>query len=165
MIQLLQLEESDIDIILDWHLSERDLCQFAGPIFQFPLTYSQFDTYLKLPNQKVCKVVDESMTLVGLCEFNFNYSIPRLSRIIIGEKSSRGKGMGKLIIQKMLHILFEDPTINKVDLNVFDWNLGAIKCYQKVGFKISESTTKPYIFQDKQWMRLNMTVTRETFIQ
>ena len=40
-----------------------------------------------------------------------------------------------MIVLKMLDIIFKDKLITKVDLNVFDWNLGAISFYQKIGFK------------------------------
>ncbi len=33
----------------------------------------------------------------------------------------------------MIFLSLSNTTINEVDLNTFDWNKGAIKCYEKVG--------------------------------
>ncbi len=37
------------------------------------------------------------------------------------------------MVQQLLDIAFIDLKQSKVELNVFDWNISAIKCYDKAG--------------------------------
>lgn len=56
---------------------------------------------------------------------------------IIGEKSMLGKGYGTLFIKEFITYLTAviDPEITTVIADPDATNLGAIKCYEKVGFK------------------------------
>ena len=91
--------------------------------------------------------------------------MPRLSRILVGEKSMRGKGFGEQIVREMTRKLFQDSSVKVVDLNVFDFNSAAIRCYEKVGFSINPITTEPLRFEGETWTRLNMILTRRHFSQ
>jgi len=73
----------------------------------------------------------------------------------------RGKGLGLHIANKMAETLFEDPTITKVDLNVFDWNKVTIKCYQNAGFQINTIDTDDLKVGNEVWKRLNMVLERK----
>lgn len=56
---------------------------------------------------------------------------------IIGEKSMLGKGYGTLFIKEFVVYLSTvvDPTITTVIADPDSANYGAIKCYEKIGFK------------------------------
>jgi RimJ/RimL family protein N-acetyltransferase len=85
-----------------------------------------------------------------------------MARILIGAKMYRGKGIGEQVVRKMVALFFEDPGVIEVDLNVFDWNTGAIRCYEKVGFKINHAHSKTLHVNGKTWALLNMQLSRET---
>ncbi len=157
MISLQPLQESDFDTFISWIENQDYLFQFAGPIFTFPLTKEQLHKYIRDPKRKSFKVIDnETNTMIGHCEFNFeNPAIPRLSRILIGDKNYRNKGYGKILVQKMTQTLLEDELINLVDLNVFDWNISAIKCYESVGFIQNEQKTIEHNNDGIIWKALN----------
>ena len=56
--------------------------------------------------------------------------------MLVGPDRLRGQGIGQAITRAVLPIAFEQLGVHRVDLNVFDYNAGAIACYQKVGFKL-----------------------------
>lgn len=56
-------------------------------------------------------------------------------RIRIGEKNYWNKGYGTLALRQITHYAFTVLGLNRLYLRVYTFNLRAIKCYQKIGFK------------------------------
>lgn len=165
MIELKPFTEYDFETFKGWVQSEEELFQFAGPIFTYPLTNEQLMDYTEMTDKRPLKVILKSTNeIIGHCELNFENGNNRLSRILIGNKELRGQKIGEQIVNKMVDLLFQDPKINEVDLNTFDWNKGAIKCYEKVGFKINHDKTDEMVVNDKTWTRLNLTLERKAYI-
>ena len=165
MISLKPFTENDFEQFKSWKLTSRDLAIFAGPIFKLPVTDEQLMDYLNRTEIKPFKVVlDHGNEIIGHCELNYGHEIPRLSRILIASHSVRGKGIGQEIVSKLAEMAFNDDSVQMVDLNVFDFNVPAIKCYQKVGFLKNEVPTLKHQFREETWTRLNMVLTREGFL-
>jgi len=55
--------------------------------------------------------------------------------IMIGEKNWRGKGVATEVINKSVQWLYENLAINQILLGVSINNIGAIRAYEKSGFK------------------------------
>jgi len=162
MIELKPFTETDFETFKGWIHNEEELFQFAGPIFKYPLTDEQLNEYVKMSDKKPLKVVLKSTNeTIGHCELNFENGNNRLSRILVGNKELRGQKIGEQIVSKMVDLLFQDPKINEVDLNTFDWNKGAIKCYEKVGFRINHDNTSEMTVNGQVWTRLNLTLKRK----
>ena len=162
MIELKAFTENDFDTFKSWIHSEEELYQFAGPIFSYPVTDEQLRNYIKMTDRKPLKVVlIATSETIGHCELNFENGNYRLSRILVGNKDLRGQKIGEQIVQKMAGLFFQDEKVNEVDLNVFDWNKRAIKCYEKVGFKINPNKTGEMLVNGKVWTKLNMILKRE----
>lgn len=161
MIRLEPFTRKDFETFKSWIKDEEELFQFAGPILSFPIVDEELQKYLETPYLKPLKVVlDSNNKSIGHCELNFENGNHRLSRILIGDKTLRGQKVGEQIVQKMVELFFQDPKVNEVDLNVFDWNVGAIKCYEKVGFTINHENTDTMVVNGKTWTRLNMSLKR-----
>ncbi len=60
---------------------------------------------------------------------------------------SRGKGLGTFAINKILQYSFEELGLEKVYLEVLDFNLNAIALYEKLNFKI-EGKLRQHIVKD-----------------
>jgi RimJ/RimL family protein N-acetyltransferase len=56
-----------------------------------------------------------------------------------------GKGIGTQAIKLLLDFLFQRFSLNKIKLNVFDYNERAIKSYKKVGF-VEEGVLRQELF-------------------
>lgn len=56
-------------------------------------------------------------------------------RIRIGEKEYWGKGLGSEAINIILEYLFTRKRFNRIYLRVYDFNIRAIRCYLKNGFR------------------------------
>jgi RimJ/RimL family protein N-acetyltransferase len=147
MIRLELLEKEDLNKILEWNNGKSSdfLLQWAGPLYQFPLTINQLEDYYINDVKKVdssvfvYKIVltgtDEIIGTVELREIDKEKRVGRVCRFLIGDDSARGKGVGTIALKEILKIGFVDLNFDKITLAVFDFNEGAIKCYQKTGFK------------------------------
>jgi len=78
--------------------------------------------------------------------------------ILIGEKDLWGKGVGIEATRLMVEYGFGRLNLRRIDLGVFAEHEAAVKCYEKVGFKI-EGRMREDLFQggeykDRLWMGL-----------
>lgn len=161
MIDLKLFTENDFDTFKSWIHNEEELFQFAGPIFSYPITNQQLRDYINMADKRPLKVVLTSTNeTIGHCELNFENGNKRLSRILVGNKEMRGQKIGEQIVRKMVDLLFQDPKVNEVDLNTFEWNEGAIRCYEKVGFKINHANTSKMTINGNVWTKLNLILKR-----
>ncbi|WP_306352013.1 GNAT family N-acetyltransferase [Flavobacterium sp. '19STA2R22 D10 B1'] len=160
MIKLELFEREDFDRLIGWIPNEELLMQFAGPDFTYPLTTTQLEKYVDNPNAKIFKVVEiDSNTVVGHAELMVNNkNLVKLCRILVGSTAHRGKGLGQQIINALLEYSFTQLEYTKAELNVFDWNTSAIKCYEKVGFVINPSATRVTHFKENEWLAINMLI-------
>ena len=130
MISLENFSENDFEKLISWIKSEEELIQFAGSIFNFPLTKEQLENYIKIPKVNAYKLIYNNI-YIGHAEINFTKNNPpKLCRILIGDKNFRVKGLCQQIVKALLNICKEKFNSNVVELNVFDWNEGAISCYE-----------------------------------
>lgn len=147
MIKLEYLDKEGIRQIIEWNRdsSAAYLMQWAGPWFKYPLTEEQYETYFSYganyegSDTFIYKIIDEETNrMIGTIEFgkiDLCNKSAHIGKFLIGEKSYRGKGVGKEVLNKLLKMGFEKFGLHKISLGVFDFNTGAIKCYEGVGFK------------------------------
>lgn len=161
MIELIPFRKEDFSFLISWIDNEEDLIQFAGSIFTFPLTINQLDKYLLNSKRIAFKVIEKNTFVrIGHAEIYFNNNkTAKICRVLIGNPLYRGKGLGQQIIKKLVRFAFINYNVKKVELNVFDWNISAIKCYERVGFKIMNGITTTTSVNDKIWTAINMTIT------
>lgn len=138
--------------------SEELLVQVAGPIFTYPLTEMQLFTYLEDNNRYPFKVVDaDSGETIGHAEiYRHGENAGKFCRILVGDENHRGKGIGQEIISQLLTYSIDRLKMQEIELNVYDWNTSAIRCYEKVGFKLVPGKYTTIDVQDKTWKSLNM---------
>jgi RimJ/RimL family protein N-acetyltransferase len=69
----------------------------------------------------------------------------------LGERDYWGKGYGTDAMQILLRYAFEELNLNRVNLNVFEYNQRAIQSYLKCGF-VEEGRTRQAMERDgKRW--------------
>jgi len=143
--------------MIPWVSSPEELMQFAGPGFQFPLTTMQLMTSLHDSNIIPFKVSDSrENTSVGYAEIHIREQSAFLCRIIIGNKETRGKGIGTQLINLLLAYINENIETSMVELNVADFNKSAIRCYEKAGFVINPGIKTVREYNGRTWTSLRM---------
>ena len=80
---------------------------------------------------------------------------------MIIDKSKRGKGYGKEMLDLALQYAFQITGASAVQLNVFSENALAKRCYEKVGFVERRVERDVFKFKDELWSRCNMTILKQ----
>lgn len=165
MIRLEKFDATAYDTLISWVENEEALMQFAGPGFSFPLTARQLDDSLEDENRWAFKVVPENtQMMVGYCEVYLTDRAACLGRILIGDRL-RGKGIGTEIVRRLVAFSFLELGRTKAELNVFDWNTTAIKCYERVGFVVNTDRHFEREVKGQMWKALNMVLDRTRWEQ
>lgn len=159
MIRLETFGKESYEELISWICSEEQLMQFAGPAFTFPLTNEQLEISLSDKNRFAFKVVNcETNIVIGYSEIYLTHQSAYLGRITIGDKEQRSKGLGQQIVNLLLDFVFSKLEKTKAELNVFDWNIEAIKCYEKTGFVINPNKKNKRQIKTEVWTAINMTI-------
>ncbi|SHL27624.1 GNAT family N-acetyltransferase [Flavobacterium saccharophilum] len=162
MVYLEKFDKKFYSELIDSVKNAKDLMQFGGPEFIFPLTKSQIDKTLSDENRIAFRVANTSDgRTVGHCEIYFKEDSAKLGRILIIDKDQRGKGIGEQMVILLLEFIRENRKERNIELNVFDFNVGAIKCYEKVGFTINPDKKLIREVDGETWMALNMVLNLE----
>ena len=76
----------------------------------------------------------------------------------MGDKNRRGQGFGEEIVKRLVEFSFEEVDALTIELNVYEWNTSAIKCYEKVGFVVNPAISNITKFKNHEWTSINMTL-------
>lgn len=167
MIRLVPFNESDFGQLISWVDSKELLVTIAGTDFTFPLTSSQLLTYLQEEKSRSFNVVDAFKNkTIGHAEILLKEDgLCKIDKLLIGDKSNRGRGIGQAIINSLLRYSFENLEATRVELNVFDWNVGGIKCYEKCGFVRNLGKAQVFEMDGNTWTAFNMTIDKANWLE
>lgn len=162
MIHLEKFDKKFYSELINSIKNAKDLMQFGGPEFTFPLTEEQIDKTLSDENRIAFRVANSSDgNSIGHCEIYFNEDSAKLGRILIIDENQRGKGIGEKMVILLLEFILKNRKEKNIELNVFDFNIGAIKCYEKVGFIINPDKKLIREVDGETWIGLNMVLNLE----
>ena len=111
--------------------------QWAGKSLDFPLTESQIDD-LKDIYSIFCE--NEFVGIIQKIRKEMNNI--HIGRFLINPELT-GKGLGKRALIEFINLIFQDEGVNSITLNVFGYNVGAKKLYEKVGFIVVNVVENP----------------------
>lgn len=103
-------------------------------------------------------IVKNDNTLIGTCalsEVDLIDGVATLG-IFIGEKDNRNKGYGSEAINLLVDYGFKHLNLRNIMLKVYEFNKGAIKCYEKCGFETIGIRTKSHYFDGKYYDEIFM---------
>ncbi len=125
--------------LIEWSDSPQALRQWAGPSFGHPLDERQLEDYIRSagPRRMIFTAVErETSEPVGHAELD--QIVPGRSahvcRVIIAPER-RGRGLGTAVMDELRRIAFGELRVNRLTLNVYEWNAAAIASYEKAGFR------------------------------
>ncbi|MCI8286886.1 MAG: GNAT family N-acetyltransferase, partial [Lachnospiraceae bacterium] len=71
-----------------------------------------------------------------------------------------GRGYGVRMIKLALKYAFEITGVTSVQLNVFQVNAAAVRCYEKAGLKVRAVEENAFRYREEIWARCNMVIVR-----
>lgn len=173
-IELELLQQSEFPLVVEWiNTHDQDfIYQWAGSTYRYPLTEEQMkDHYCQGINSIesgvfIYKIVvqtnQEPVGTVQLGRIDTKSGEAVVGRFVIKSENRRGQGIGTEALQEVVRIGFEEFSLNRIKLNVFDINTRAICCYEKVGFK--QGTITENVYQSSKgefWNAIEMTLDRD----
>jgi RimJ/RimL family protein N-acetyltransferase len=140
-IMLREYQKEDLESIRQW-VNEPEVVDNLSDIFLYPHTLNQTENFLnsKLNDSNTTGfVIADSKTgeyigQIDLIEIDWKNRCAILG-VVIGDAAKRGKGYGTEAILLLEDFAFNRLNLNKLELNVHDYNTRAYRCYLKCGFK------------------------------
>jgi RimJ/RimL family protein N-acetyltransferase len=163
---LAPIKREHIEKFLIW-LNDPEITQY---LMQFrPLTEDmEEEWYESLKDRKddiIFAILIDKTKLIGNCSImNINW-IDRVGTcgIFIGDKEEQGKGYGTEAMELLLMYGFNTLNLNRLALEVNDFNSRAIKCYRKVGF-VEEGRKREACFRNGEYHdQIMMSILRKEF--
>lgn len=137
-VRLRAIERGDIPRFLKW-LNDPSVTRYLT--MYLPISQAQeerwFDRHLENEGDLVFAIETEEgehIGNVGLHSIQWKDRSAVLG-IFIGERDAWGQGYGTDAVRTTLHLAFRGMGLHRVSLHVFDFNIRAIRCYEKSGFR------------------------------
>lgn len=105
--------------------------------------------------------------LIGNCGLKKINNISRTATlgIFIGDKEERNKGYGAEAIRLLLDYGFNYLNLHEINLDIFEFNKRAIKCYEKVGFKEYGRRRECIYLNGKYYDKISMDILKSEFTE
>lgn len=169
MVKLEYFGKEDFKQLLEWIPNEHLLMNWAGSLFRYPLTEESLEWYIEDTNEIessdvfVYKAIDTAtgktvghISLGGISRKN---NSARISRVLVGNDTERGKGYCRGMVNSILKIGFEDLKLHRISLGVYDFNRAAIRCYESCGFVKEGLFRDVLLYEDNTyWSLLEMSI-------
>lgn len=159
MCRLEEFTKSDITTLLTWleNTDNKFLYQFGGPRYSYPLDEKQLTDNFDMKDYQLLKFVDGDK-VIGHCQFmriNPEKSNASIGRLLINP-DFRNMGYGQKMIKEMISYAKDELKLSKLLLRVFDFNIGAIKCYERVGFRKCGTESNFIESFSEEWQTISM---------
>lgn len=136
------LEEQDIEHLRQWR-NDKELSRFLRPIpYITPeMEKKWFDNYLEDQAIYFFVIIDKKTNQVigSVALYNIDNDSCEIGKIVIGDNSAHGKGMGYNSFLLAMCVGIQVLGIKKFRLNVHTENIAALCIYVKAGFEICGS--------------------------
>lgn len=174
MVELKYFGRSDFNQLIEWIDSPEFLLQWGGPEFDYPLNDAQLEKYIKNANNDnseslIYKAIDtdtgRTVGHISLGKIDIKNRSARVGKVLVGDKNTRGKGIGQQMIREILKIAFDELHLHRVSLGVFDFNVSAISCYEKAGFIKEGLLRDSRKYGDKYWSLWEMSILENEWLR
>ncbi len=156
-IRLEPMTADDLGILQAWVHTPQLLTAWCGRTFEYPLTRPQLEAFLDSaggdpPEKTAWKAVDGHNSVLGFAavlQFDRQAGMASLGLVLV-DPERRGEGLAGVMLEALLARLFGELGLHRVQLNVYDFNTAAIRCYEKAGF-VREGLRRETTCVDGTW--------------
>lgn len=155
-VRLVRFTEDHFETLAGWFTDARALAQWGGTRLVFPLDAAQMRAMLALsrgdqPDWRYF-TAKQGDAVIGHCEIFYDRfdGIARLCRIALAPEC-RGRGLARPMLTCLVDEALKEASIERVELNVYDFNDPAIRAYQAVGFRMEGIRRSSSRFFSERW--------------
>ena len=149
-----------------WFTTEREVVQWGGPAVRHPLDAEQLHKMLPdtgaHPSQLAWMALTDDACVghAQVISLDPDAGVARLARIVIAPEH-RGRRLAVPMLRLVIAEVFATPSIARVDLGVYIWNVGAITIYRRLGFETGVITRAATTIGSEQWDVQEMSLARD----
>jgi len=156
LVRLRAYEKEEMGYVKDL-INKSEIKKYLSPGIPFPYTLEdelKFYESISANNDTYTFAIEakEDEELIGGCGINaidWKNSTATVG-IFIGKEGFLSKGYGTDAMKILINFIFNEMNINKIKLDVYSFNVRAINCYEKLGFK-KEGTLRNEIFREGKY--------------
>lgn len=170
MLTLVPFTTAHFPLLSAWFESQRDVVQWGGPALTHPLTDDQFEAMLEegvaSPPARLCWMVADDAGFIGHAQLVFDWQSgsARLSRVAIAP-DARGRGLAAPMLRLVIDQAFAFAGIERVSLFVYDFNVPAIRTYERLGFRMEGVRLSSARVGDECWNTATMGLPRSAWAE
>ncbi|MCQ6560449.1 GNAT family N-acetyltransferase [Paenibacillus mendelii] len=141
-IMLREYRSDDFVHMRDW-VNDPEVVNNLSDVFLYPHTASETEAFLSAVLEKegdhrgfvIADLKTEAyIGQIDLFKFDWKNRTTEMG-IVIGSREMRDKGYGSEAIRVLQKFVFERLNLNRLQLEVHDYNAAAINCYIRCGFR------------------------------
>lgn len=188
-MRLRQYRQTDFSAVEKWIDSERIHALWCANAIPYPMTRESFHALLKqnaeqwgdsaflateddgqlvgffcystsAGNQTLARQASDSQTADRGHDTEDNYGF---LKYVVLDPERRGQGCGTRMLKLALKHAFEITEVDYVQINVFDANEAARKCYARIGFTERGLTENALTFRGETWARHNLIIKKKNY--
>jgi RimJ/RimL family protein N-acetyltransferase len=170
-IVLREYRKEDLEPMRKW-VNDPAVADNLSDLFLYPQTLANTEQFLHsmLEGKQAAKgfvIADrQNESYIGqidLFKIDWKNRYARLG-IVIGCAEKRGQGYGPEAIRLIQGFAFERLNLNKLELDVHDYNQQAIRCYQKCGFKEEGRLRQTFYISGRYTDMIVMGILKEEYL-
>ncbi len=156
----------DYKYVEQWVNDERTHALWCAGLLPRPLTEEAMEAFLEKDGKEwdgfAYMATEDDGKPVGFFIYSVNAEENSgFLKFIVLNRELRGKGYGVQMIKLALKYAFDITGVKSVQLNVFQGNRAAMRCYEKAGLTVRRIDENAYQYGDEQWTRCNMVIERQ----
>lgn len=157
------IESKDYEYLRKWIDDERLHALWCANLVPYPITKVNLRSILDKSaidwTDSAYVATEDSGEVIGFFCYSVNTDDNSgFLKFIMIDSSLRGKGRGKEMLKLALQYAFQITGVKSVQLNVFNENTSAKRCYEKVGFVERHVEKDVFQYKDELWSRCNMVI-------
>lgn len=155
------IHTKDYKYIGKWINDERVHALWCANLISYPMTEESLQGILDKDAEEwggsAYVATEDSGIPIGFFVYSVNTSDNSgFLKFVILDKELRGKGYGIRMLELALKYAFDITKVSSVQLNVFDCNSSARKCYLNAGFREDNVIENAFRYKDECWGRCHM---------
>lgn len=155
------IHTKDYKYLEKWVNDERVHAMWCANLLPYPVTEAGLQEILdkeaKERGGSAYVATDESGITIGFFVYSVNTSNNSgFFKFVILDNEIRGKGYGTQMLELALKYAFDITGVASVQLNVFDINGRAKRCYEKAGFVEDNVAKDAFRYKNECWGRCHM---------
>ncbi|CAM4492540.1 GNAT family N-acetyltransferase [Paenibacillus tarimensis] len=169
-IILREYQWEDLPHIREW-VNDYEITNNLHDVFLFPNTVYETESFLKKMIEGTSEskgfVIADKAALSYIGQIDLHHIDYRnrnaVLGIVIGKKDYWGMGYGQEAITLLEHFVFNTLNLNRLELDVYEYNERAYNSYLKCGFK-EEGRMRQKLFRDgRYWDVIKMSILKKEY--